>query len=310
MRFYLYCFAILLVFACEEKKATEPEVETGQLQLVSIKVGTEELSFSEQNIDLPTDAPIVIRFSTAIDKNTAISSITLLDEATNDISFEIAYLDNDKTISLQTSQPLDQQSTYQLRINDQLKGALGETFPGLQATFTTLNPPLDILKIEVEGREVTRSERIAEVGFFPSISLTFSEPVKQEEVTQFSKLVLGSLNFNFDTQQINDSTLTFTVTDELLYYRKYRFSIAASLGELLNKEFNNWQLEFFTKLDTTPKYPTISDDALLTKVQEQTFKYFWDFGHPVSGLSRERVTSLETVTSGGSGFGLMASTLR
>ncbi|HNP53260.1 MAG TPA: glucoamylase family protein, partial [Ferruginibacter sp.] len=33
--------------------------------------------------------------------------------------------------------------------------------------------------------------------------------------------------------------------------------------------------------------------------------YFWDFGHPVSGLARERNSSGETVTSGGSGFGIM-----
>jgi len=32
----------------------------------------------------------------------------------------------------------------------------------------------------------------------------------------------------------------------------------------------------------------LSDDQLLDKVQRQTFRYFWDFGHPVSGLARER----------------------
>ncbi len=49
------------------------------------------------------------------------------------------------------------------------------------------------------------------------------------------------------------------------------------------------------------------DDAeLLTMVQEYTFRYFWDFGHPVSGLARERNTSGDLVTSGGSGFGAMA----
>ncbi len=32
----------------------------------------------------------------------------------------------------------------------------------------------------------------------------------------------------------------------------------------------------------------ISDSALLDIVQRQTFRYFWDFGHPVSGLARER----------------------
>ena len=32
----------------------------------------------------------------------------------------------------------------------------------------------------------------------------------------------------------------------------------------------------------------IPDSALLDIVQRQTFRYFWDLGHPVSGLARER----------------------
>jgi hypothetical protein len=55
----------------------------------------------------------------------------------------------------------------------------------------------------------------------------------------------------------------------------------------------------------------LGDDALLDLVQRQTFRYFWDFAHPVSGLARERSNvrpdyGLETVTTGGSGFGVMA----
>src|ERR1700750_349605 len=50
----------------------------------------------------------------------------------------------------------------------------------------------------------------------------------------------------------------------------------------------------------------LSDSALLDLVQKQTFKYFWDFADPVSGLARERsnVTAgygNEVVTIGGSG---------
>jgi hypothetical protein len=46
-------------------------------------------------------------------------------------------------------------------------------------------------------------------------------------------------------------------------------------------------------------------------VQKQTFRYFWDFGDPVSGLSRERSNTPfsyghEVVTTGGTGFGVMA----
>lgn len=57
-----------------------------------------------------------------------------------------------------------------------------------------------------------------------------------------------------------------------------------------------------------------SDDSLLTLVQHQTFRYFWDGAEPVSGMGRERYHSdniyprkdKHFITSGGSGFGLMA----
>lgn len=49
----------------------------------------------------------------------------------------------------------------------------------------------------------------------------------------------------------------------------------------------------------------MTDEELLTMVQKYTFRYFWDFAHPVSGLTRERNTT-SIVTTGGSGFGVMA----
>ncbi|MFT3973243.1 MAG: glucoamylase family protein [Amaricoccus sp.] len=57
--------------------------------------------------------------------------------------------------------------------------------------------------------------------------------------------------------------------------------------------------------------PTPGDEALLDRVQRQTLRYFWDFAHPACGMARERsnVTArygLEAVTTGGTGFGIMA----
>src|SRR5271154_4075533 len=54
-----------------------------------------------------------------------------------------------------------------------------------------------------------------------------------------------------------------------------------------------------------------SDTELLELVQRQTFRYFWEFAHPRSGLARDRSApasnqGLDTVVPGGSGFGLMA----
>ena len=58
----------------------------------------------------------------------------------------------------------------------------------------------------------------------------------------------------------------------------------------------------------------ISEDSLLTLVQYQTFNYFWEGAEPISGMARERIhmdgiypqNDQNVVTSGGSGFGLMA----
>jgi hypothetical protein len=55
----------------------------------------------------------------------------------------------------------------------------------------------------------------------------------------------------------------------------------------------------------------LSDTALLELVEKQTFRYFWDFGHPVSAMARERSNVAydygdEVVTTGGTGFGIMA----
>ena len=48
------------------------------------------------------------------------------------------------------------------------------------------------------------------------------------------------------------------------------------------------------------------DDSLMEMVQRYTFRYFREFQHPVSGMARERNTTLNTVTTGGTGFGIMA----
>jgi hypothetical protein len=55
----------------------------------------------------------------------------------------------------------------------------------------------------------------------------------------------------------------------------------------------------------------LSDEALMDTVQRSSFRYFWDFAHPVSGMARERSNLTfgygnEVVTTGGTGFGVMA----
>jgi hypothetical protein len=56
---------------------------------------------------------------------------------------------------------------------------------------------------------------------------------------------------------------------------------------------------------------SLPDEALLEIVQRQTFNFFWDGGHPVSGLAPDRCTTRENVLDdkmaiGGTGFAVMA----
>lgn len=66
-----------------------------------------------------------------------------------------------------------------------------------------------------------------------------------------------------------------------------------------------------TAFDPKKRPRNLTDEQLLDLVQRQTFRYFWDFGHPVSGMARERSNVAydygnEVVTTGGTGFGIMA----
>ncbi|MDP1108630.1 hypothetical protein, partial [Klebsiella pneumoniae] len=37
----------------------------------------------------------------------------------------------------------------------------------------------------------------------------------------------------------------------------------------------------------------LSDEALMETVQRQTFRFFWHYAHPVSGLARERSNTVK-----------------
>jgi hypothetical protein len=138
------------------------------------------------------------------------------------------------------------------------------------------------------------------------IKVVFNETVdttqfKQEKIAVYGQSV-NPYHYKFDSKS---RRLTIIPDSHLLPLTLYRLIVdqGHNLGGLF---FTGFDFRFRTRLDTTPKFPEISEDSLLTLVQKKTFAYFWDYGHLVSGLSRERFSSGETVTSGGSGFGLMA----
>ncbi|MBP8114062.1 MAG: Ig-like domain-containing protein [Chitinophagaceae bacterium] len=143
----------------------------------------------------------------------------------------------------------------------------------------------------------------------PVVEFTFTETVDNGTVNSSIKLVGTSLADIPVTITITADGKQITVVpqNDLTSFTTYTLTVSNGLksstgGRLINPV----TISLTTGITYTDKFPRITDDELLTKIQQQTFKYFWDFGHPVSGLARERNTSGETVTSGGSGFGIMA----
>lgn len=149
-----------------------------------------------------------------------------------------------------------------------------------------------------------------DVSAKPTVTITFSAPILTSSAPSNIRLTqkAGSqtipLTFTFGK---NDSTITLTPQTSLSALTNYEISVLPALASQRNTPLNtNLTVGLTTALDSTDKFPRISDDALLDLVQKQTFKYFYDFGHPVSGMSRERNSSGDVVTTGGTGFGIMA----
>jgi hypothetical protein len=105
----------------------------------------------------------------------------------------------------------------------------------------------------------------------------------------------------------NDSTLNITPTSALNSISGYTLIVARPLQSTKDSLLQSGlKLNLITAIDSTAKFPQLTDSALLTLIEQQTLKYFYDFGHPVSGLARERNSSGDVVTTGGSGFGIMS----
>jgi hypothetical protein len=147
------------------------------------------------------------------------------------------------------------------------------------------------------------------VPVMPAIRLRFSAPADQATVKPNILLNESSgatVAFNVNYER-GDSTIVIQPAAALKYLTKYTLRIFPDIQSKQQKKLGSTTtLNLLTHLDSSRKFATISDNALLDLVQRQHFKYFWEFGHPVSGLARERNTSGDLVTSGGSGFGIMA----
>ncbi|HEY0058833.1 MAG TPA: glucoamylase family protein [Flavisolibacter sp.] len=140
-----------------------------------------------------------------------------------------------------------------------------------------------------------------------TIRLKFSAPVQAASAAAIQLLSATSVAGLTTSLEQGDSTVVVSAVGGLQPLTKYTLSVTADLrsrkGTALQAAYNS---TFVSAIDSSDKFPRIGDEALLTLVQRQHFRFFWEYGHPVSGMARDRNANPDLVTSGGTGMGVMA----
>jgi len=287
----------LLVVTCS---CTDEEFD---LELVGAFVGDIQLSSTSANADVPIDRLITLRFSSPVNPNT-VGNVSLLEESGAPANINLAFSNDHQLMIISPIGGLKFNESYELLL-DRIEGRGGGVVSNISYRFQTIPTDLTLVSLKLNGQDRLGQNLFSNVPVALELELEFSEEVNVESLLANLRLN-GSGGFVAETGSPTRSQIRVSYPDPLAHLRKYELEITEALTAETGAPFDGYSLEFYTQVDSTFKFPEISDEELLTKVQRQTFKYFWDFGHPISGMARERNSSGELVTIGGSGFGLMS----
>ncbi len=300
MAFLLMILSVLAV-SCNKNS----ETPKGKLEISSCFVGSTQLQPAVEATNIPLDQDIKISFNEAVDTTYAKLSIFVNDENNISLGIRFVFTEENKTILLKHSQNFATSKKYFITITEDLKGSQGQTFEGTQYIFRTSGGDFELNSILIEGIDFSNTTpyyNINRQGLM--LSMQFSEPVDTNQASsQFtlSDTPVFEVSYDDDYRKVN-----LICPFDLEGYKYYAFEISTSLKSAYGSSFQGFSNSFITEIDSTLKFPLVSDEELLTLVQRQTFRFFYDYAHPVSGMARERYGSGDIVTSGGSGFGIMA----
>lgn len=297
-------FTILILFVlpfcfwrCEEE-------DVAALQLQKMFVGNSEINLTgDLSTNLPVDRSITVVFSAEL-KQSSTSALVVLKSSFGEVGAAITISGN--SIIIFPNDILVSNTIYTVVLSAQIQGAQGEKFEVREVSFKTALQNLQVSTLVVGETPIEGNDKITDVPLNLSLTITFSDPVNTDLLRNAVSLTgtfTSPLQFVFGNE---NKTVSITTSSSLKDLTKYIFSISATLKGAAGEGFSPYSRTLYTTVAGTPKFPVITDEELLTKVQQQTFKYFYDFAHPASGMARERNTSGDIVTSGGTGFGIMA----
>ncbi len=295
---------IVLIFFVSCKK--EKPADTEKFQLVEIKAGNRPLTQGSTLQDMDVNSFFYLNFSETLDESSLRNSIKIEDESTNkSVSLDLQLENSGKMLVIRPLESFEWLTSYSLSISNALKASTGASYDGATFNFKTENGQLKLKSATINGASMITNAPLKGIPFDSlSIELKFNEPIDPTDLnSRFITIPASPLKISITD---DNTTVIIRNSESLDYYKEYIFIITATLNSASGFRFAGFDKKFITGLDPSKKMPPLSDESLLDKVQQATFRYFWDYAHPVSGLARERLGSGETVTSGGSGFGVMA----
>lgn len=304
MRYKLFPLSIFIFFAAilSCRKDVSSNKNEGIIQLISVKIGSSNLSISNPVKDVPYNLPIELSFASALDTNAINKIINLKTVGGNMVDYTYSSSTNLTSLILTPVAALQYSTGYILQISSSLHGMKGETFPGIQFNFTTIAGLMVIDSITLNGKSMTPTPLQNIDPKTISIKVAFSQPLNPANYKASFSFTGPALTLTLST---DNKSVVATNTSKANGLTRYSFSISSDLTSAGGFTFGGFTTDFYTAIDSTYHFAKISDDDLMTLVERQTFKYFWDFGHPSCGMARERNSSGDVVTTGGSGFGIM-----
>ncbi len=164
------------------------------------------------------------------------------------------------------------------------------------AEITLYIDNIELLPATTEMAIADKPSIIAATGYAKHVDITWKKP--------------GNKNIHLvNIMRSTEGSKFYPVGIQLPYINRY----ADYTGETGKKYF--YKIAFINKkYEESEPSETVSastremtDDELLTMVQEASFRYYWEAAEAISGLSKENIPGRKNmIASGASGFGIMA----
>ena len=301
-RYHLFLLAFLLVplLGCPSEDEDPVPQPTETLRNVYARLGGQSIASGNT---VAGDGDLILGFSAPVTgRNTDLFTVSADGNALTDTENWNA-AGTEVTISINEAWRPGVQ--YRVAAKGELNGEGVRPLTSLILPFTIFQQPLTLVSLRSLDRELPLGENELRdsVAVAAPLELEFSHPVTPA-ADRFSLTGPGSPTLT--VTNVSERVVRLTPSAPLRDFTVYNLALSQVLSQDAERPFSEMTLDLFTGPAAEPDFPVITDEQLLTLVQEQTFKYFWDFAEPNSGMTRERNTSGRLVTSGGSGFGLMA----